>query len=87
MFGISVVLNGLEIIEISLPTMPKDYIITPMTIESNYNYIASLVSKEIDDIVDESFADSGYDSKEKYRDEQIGLYLYYMKKDLQSDNA
>ena len=67
--------------------MPKNYIITPMTIESNYSYIASLVSKEIDDIVDESFADSGYDCKEKYRDEQIGLYLHYMKKDLQSDNA
>ena len=55
--------------------------------ESRYEYISELVSKEIDDIVEESFADSGYDSKEKYRDEQIANYLYFLKKDLQSDNA
>jgi hypothetical protein len=54
---------------------------------SRYEYISELVSKDIDDIVEESFADSGYDCKEKYRDDQIANYLYYLKKDLQSDNA
>ena len=57
-----------------------------MPVESRYGYISELVKKEIDEIVDESFADSGYDCKEKYRDEQIANYLYYLKKDLVSDN-
>jgi hypothetical protein len=49
--------------------------------------IVELLTKEIDDIVEESFADSGYDCKERYRDEQLASYLNFLIKDLQSDNA
>lgn len=58
-----------------------------MTSESRYGYIADLVTQEINEIVEESFAESGYDCKERYRDEQIANYLNFLKKDLQSDNA
>ena len=58
-----------------------------MTIESRYGMIVELLTKEIDDIVEESFTDSGYDCKERYRDEQLASYLNFLIKDLQSDNA
>ena len=58
-----------------------------MTIENRYNYIVHLINEEIDEIVEESFPDSGYDNKERYRDEQLANYLHFMIKDLQSDNA
>ena len=58
-----------------------------MTIENRYNYIVHLINQEIDEIVEESFPGSGYDSKERYRDEQLANYQHFMIKDLQSDNA
>jgi hypothetical protein len=54
---------------------------------NRYNQICKLVNEEIDEIVEEDFETSGYDSKEHYRDSIISNYLDFLIKDLQSDNA
>ena len=54
---------------------------------NRYNQICKLVNEEIDEIVEEDFEVSGYDSKEHYRDSIISNYLDFLIKDLQSDNA
>ena len=54
---------------------------------SRYEQICKLVNEEINEIVEEDFETSGYDSKENYRDSLISNYLDFLVKDIQSDNA
>ena len=87
--GTPVPLSGTRILttRIGLAISGQCYHINVMNAENRYNYIVHLINQEIDEIVEESFPDSGYDSKERYRDEQLANYLHFMIKDLQSDNA
>lgn len=54
---------------------------------SRYDKIRQLISEEIDEAFEEDYGSSGYDNKESYRDELIANYIYFLKQDLQSDNA
>lgn len=54
---------------------------------TRYEQICKLVNEEINEIVEEDFETSGYDSKENYRDSLISNYLDFLVKDIQSDNA
>lgn len=64
---------------------------TPQQIRSissdqRYNVITKLIEYEIDEIVEEDFESSGYDSKEAYRDERLAEFCNFIKRDLCSDN-
>jgi hypothetical protein len=54
---------------------------------SRYDQIKDLIEEEIDEVIQEDFEASGYETKESYRDELIANYMHFLKKDLQTDNA
>ena len=77
------IISRLDLMELSSILKPSLTIINM----SRYEQICKLVNEEINEIVEEDFETSGYDSKENYRDSLISNYLDFLVKDIQSDNA
>lgn len=57
------------------------------TTKSRYEQIRQLIVEEIDEAFAEDYNPAHADSAESFRDEMIANYIYFLKQDLQSDNA